>query len=75
MHKLTYFFALVFVAGNTFAQKGKVQTAWRSLTDYETTVAEGKPDLNYLNKAKEAIDMALQNDWLIQLNFVRCCLF
>lgn len=62
MHKLTYFFALVVTAGSAFAQKGKVQTAWRSLTDYETTVAEGKPDLNYLNKAKDAIDMALQNE-------------
>ncbi|MES2681306.1 MAG: hypothetical protein V4635_15530 [Bacteroidota bacterium] len=45
-----------------FSQKGKVQTAWRSLTDYEGTAAEGKPDLKYLDKAKEAIDMALQNE-------------
>jgi hypothetical protein len=62
MHKLTCFFTLVCLAGGAFAQKGKVQTAWRSLTDYETTVSEGKPDLNYLNKAKEAIDLALQNE-------------
>src|SRR6218665_582175 len=62
MHKLTCFFTLVCLAGGAFAQKGKVQPAWRSLTDYETTVSEGKPDLNYLNKAREAIDMALQNE-------------
>ncbi len=62
MRKLTCFFAFVAVTGSAFAQKGKVQAAWRSLTDYETTVSEGKPDLNYLNKAKEAIDLALQNE-------------
>ncbi len=44
------------------AQKSKVQTAWRSLNDYETTVKDGKPDLVYLNKAKEAIDLALANE-------------
>ncbi|MBA3683250.1 MAG: hypothetical protein H0W73_19100 [Bacteroidetes bacterium] len=44
------------------AQKSKVQTAWRSLNDYETTVKDGKPDLVYLNKAKDAIDLALANE-------------
>lgn len=44
------------------AQKNKVQTAWRSLSDYESTLADGKPDLVYLNKAKEAIDLALANE-------------
>lgn len=44
------------------AQKSKVQSAWRALSDYEETLKEGKPSLNYLNKAKEAIDMALTND-------------
>lgn len=44
------------------AQKSKVQTAWRALNDYEATVKDGKPDLVYLNKAKEAIDLALANE-------------
>lgn len=41
------------------AQKSKVQTAWRALSDYEVTEKDGKPDLNYLKKANEAIDAAL----------------
>ncbi|MDP1800281.1 MAG: hypothetical protein Q8L81_02935 [Bacteroidota bacterium] len=44
------------------AQKSKVQTAWRSLNDYEATVKDGKPDVVYLTKAKEAIDLALANE-------------
>ncbi len=44
------------------AQKSKVQTAWRALNDYEATVRDGKPDILYLNKAKEAIDLALANE-------------
>ena len=44
------------------SQKSKVQTAWRSLNDYEATVKDGKPDVVYLNKAKEAIDIALANE-------------
>ncbi len=43
------------------AQKGKVQTAWRALSDYESTLADGKPDIAFLNKAKEAIDLALNH--------------
>ncbi len=44
------------------SQKMKVQTAWRALNDYESTLKDGKPDIAYLNKAKEAIDMALTNE-------------
>lgn len=44
------------------AQKNKVQTAWRGLSDYEETLKDGKPEINYLNKAKEAIDLALANE-------------
>ncbi|MDO8998561.1 MAG: hypothetical protein Q7W45_02270 [Bacteroidota bacterium] len=44
------------------SQKSKVQTAWRSLNDYEATVKDGKPDLVYLTKAKDAIDIALSNE-------------
>jgi tetratricopeptide (TPR) repeat protein len=44
------------------SQKSKVQTAWRSLNDYETSVKDGKPELAYLTKAKDAIDLALVNE-------------
>lgn len=52
----------VLAATQMQAQKAKVQTAWRALNDYESTLKDGKPDINYLNKAKEAIDIALTND-------------
>lgn len=44
------------------AQKSKVQTAWRGLSDYEETLKDGNPDLSYLTKAKEAIDLALNDE-------------
>ncbi|MDX2173229.1 MAG: hypothetical protein SFY56_08925 [Bacteroidota bacterium] len=44
------------------SQKTKVQTAWRALNDYESSLKDGKPDLSYLTKAKEAIDLALANE-------------
>lgn len=56
------FFTFLLLNHFTFSQKGKVQAAWRALTDYEVTVADGKPDLTFLNKAKEAIDLALQHE-------------
>lgn len=46
----------------SFSQKSKVQAAWRGLSDYEETVKEGKPNLTYLTKANEAIDLALANE-------------
>jgi Flp pilus assembly protein TadD len=51
-------FALVFNVG---AQRSKVQTAWRALNDYESSEKDDKADINFLNKAKEAIDIALSN--------------
>ncbi len=45
-----------------FSQKMKVQTAWRALNDYEATVKNGKPDVAYLDKAKDAIEAALTHD-------------
>lgn len=45
-----------------FSQKSKVQAAWRNLSDYEETIKEGKPNIDYLNKANEAIDLALANE-------------
>ena len=44
------------------AQKSKVQAAWRALNDYEETIKEGKPNLSYITKANESIDMALANE-------------
>ena len=44
-----------------FSQKNKVQGAWRSLSDYESTLTES-PDVSYLLKAKENIDLASVNE-------------
>ena len=44
-----------------FAQKNKVQGAWRSMSDYESTLTES-PDATYLVKAKENIDLATTNE-------------
>lgn len=62
MKKLLFITCVVVTLQTSFAQKGKVQTAWRALSDYESTIADGKPDISYLNKAKEAIDIALTNN-------------
>jgi len=61
-NKAVFFLVSILISGSALSQKSKVQTAWRSLTDYEASMAEGRPDLKYLNKAKEAIDLALQNE-------------
>lgn len=39
------------------AQNSKVQTAWRNISDYESS-----KDVSSLNKAKEAIDLAIVHD-------------
>jgi hypothetical protein len=54
-------FALAFFT-QLLAQKNKVQAAWRSLSDYEETLKENRPEISYLNKAQEAIDGALASD-------------
>ena len=45
----------------SMAQKSKVQTAWRALNDYESTLADN-PDVSYLKKANDNIDLALANE-------------
>lgn len=45
-----------------FAQKTKVQNAWRALNDYQSTAKDGNPDLSYLTKAKDNIDAAVLNE-------------
>lgn len=52
--------ALIFPALG-LAQSNNVQTAWRAYEDYKTTVQEGKPDVSYLMKAKEKIDLAREH--------------
>ncbi|MCU0360201.1 MAG: hypothetical protein MUF75_05695 [Bacteroidia bacterium] len=58
--------SLLFFAASTslVAQKSQVQSAWRSLSDYEELRKENpqNPQIKYLNKAKEAIDKALLNE-------------
>jgi hypothetical protein len=39
-NKLVFFLVLIFASTVVFSQKGKVQTAWRSLVDYEATVTD-----------------------------------
>ncbi|MBL7930504.1 MAG: hypothetical protein JNL60_01295 [Bacteroidia bacterium] len=50
------------INGSVYAQKSKVQAAWRGLSDYEETLKDGKPDIAYLDKANEAINLALANE-------------
>lgn len=57
-----FFSCLLLSAFGLFAQKSKVQGAWRALSDYEQTLKDGKPELSYLTKAKESIDAALTNE-------------
>lgn len=51
----------IFLGATAFAQKGKVQSAWRSLSDYESTLSD-KPDTSYLMKANRNIDLALADE-------------
>jgi hypothetical protein len=46
---------------SVFSQKNKVQGAWRALSDYESTLSDN-PDVSYLLKAKENIDLATANE-------------
>lgn len=52
---------LIVLPFSVFSQKGKVQGAWRSLSDYESTLNDN-PDVSYLLKAKESIDLATANE-------------
>lgn len=52
---------LIVLPFSVFSQKSKVQGAWRSLSDYESTLNDN-PDVSYLLKAKESIDLATANE-------------
>lgn len=55
-----YVILIVLSLNFALAQKKNVNVAWRALTDYQSTLND-KPNLSYLQKAKESIDMAMQN--------------
>ena len=57
MKKVSKFFITLSLPVVAFSQSAKVQTAWRSLQDYETS-----KDVSSLMKAKECIDLATNND-------------
>ena len=49
---------ILLIPAMQLAQSNKVQSAWRALEDYKSSVKEGSPDISYLMKAKENIDLA-----------------
>lgn len=53
--------ACVAISTAALAQKNKVQSAWRALSDYESTLSD-KPDTTYLMKANRAINLALADE-------------
>jgi len=57
MKKVSKFFIALSIPAVAFAQSAKVQTAWRSLQDYETS-----KDVSSLMKAKECIDLASNHE-------------
>ncbi|MCD6017519.1 MAG: hypothetical protein K0S53_640 [Bacteroidetes bacterium] len=59
--KLLQILILVAIPFAVFSQKNKVQGAWRALSDYESTLTDN-PDVSYLLKAKENIDLAASNE-------------
>lgn len=61
MKKTVQILALATLPMLGFAQKNKVQNAWRALNDYESTLKD-KPDYSYLVKAQENIDLALAHE-------------
>ncbi len=61
IHKTLFLSTCLFLSVSAIAQKGKVQSAWRSLSDYESTLND-KPDTSYLMKANRNIDLALADE-------------
>lgn len=61
MKKTIQILALASLPMLGFAQKTKVQNAWRALNDYEISLKD-KPDVPSLMKAKENIDQAVTNE-------------
>ncbi|MBK7667578.1 MAG: hypothetical protein IPJ32_09715 [Sphingobacteriaceae bacterium] len=61
LKKTIAFTLLISLSTLGVAQKSKINAAWRGLTDYQSTLKE-KPDVSYLLKAKESIDLAVANE-------------
>lgn len=59
--KIAHIIILAILPFTVFSQKNKVQGAWRALSDYESTLNDN-PDISYLQKAKESIDLATANE-------------
>ncbi|MBI3520417.1 MAG: hypothetical protein HY062_13840, partial [Bacteroidetes bacterium] len=59
--KILQIIILVSIPFTFFSQKNKVQAAWRALSDYESTLPDNV-DVSYLQKAKENIDLATNNE-------------
>lgn len=59
--KIAHIIILAILPLTVFSQKNKVQGAWRALSDYESTLNDN-PDISYLQKAKENIDLATANE-------------
>jgi tetratricopeptide (TPR) repeat protein len=57
MKKVSKLFIALSIPAVAFSQSAKVQTAWRSLQDYETS-----KDVSSLMKAKECIDLASNHE-------------
>jgi hypothetical protein len=61
INKIVLLSACIFITVAATAQKNKVQSAWRALSDYESTLND-KPDTSYLMKANRNIDLALVDE-------------
>lgn len=61
MRILRILIVAIIIPFTSYAQKNKVQAAWRALSDYESTLTDN-PDISYLTKAKENIDLATANE-------------
>jgi Tfp pilus assembly protein PilF len=62
MARLTFLMILLALCFTLPAQRSKVQSAWRALTDYEESLKEGRPDPAFLAKASDAIEVAMANE-------------
>lgn len=60
MKKYPFILAFTIFSLYAYSQKKNINAAWRTLTDYQSTLND-QPNLSYLQKAKESIDLAIQN--------------
>ena len=60
MKKYPVILVLTIFMQYAYSQKKNINAAWRALTDYQSTLND-QANLSYLQKAKENIDLAIQN--------------